>query len=57
MAFGFGGPELFIILIIVLIVFGVGRLTQVGSGLGRSIREFKQSVRQEQDEKSPTSKS
>jgi sec-independent protein translocase protein TatA len=37
----FGAPELGLILIIVLIVFGVGKLPQVGSAIGKSIRNFK----------------
>ncbi len=36
-----GVPELAIILIIVLIIFGVGRIPQIGSAMGKSIREFK----------------
>jgi len=37
----FGVTELIIILVIVMIVFGVGRLTEIGSALGRSIKEFR----------------
>lgn len=37
-------PELLIILVIVLIIFGVGRLPQVGRGIGQGIREFRQSI-------------
>ena len=40
---GIGVPELVIILVIVMVVFGVGRLPEVGSALGRSIREFRKS--------------
>lgn len=36
-----GFPELIIILVIVLIIFGVGRLPQVGGALGKAIREFR----------------
>ena len=36
-----GPPELILVLVIVLIIFGVGRLPQVGGALGRSIREFR----------------
>ena len=42
--FGIGLPELTIILVIVLIVFGVGRLPAIGAGLGKSIRNFKSGV-------------
>lgn len=37
-----GGWEWLIILVIVIIIFGVGKLPQVGEALGKSIREFRQ---------------
>jgi sec-independent protein translocase protein TatA len=37
-----GVPELLIILLIVVLVFGVGKLPEVGSSLGRAIREFRE---------------
>ena len=43
MPFNIGAPELLIILILALIVFGPGRLPEVGSALGRTIREFRRS--------------
>jgi sec-independent protein translocase protein TatA len=39
--FGLGATELIIILIIVLIIFGVGRLPQIGEGMGKAIKGFK----------------
>ena len=42
--FGIGMPELIIILIILLIVFGASRLPEIGSGLGKGIKNFKKSV-------------
>ncbi len=39
-----GLPELIIILVIVLLVFGAGRLPEIGKALGKGIRSFKQSV-------------
>ena len=39
-----GPTELIIILVIVLIIFGVGRLPQVGRGIGQGIREFRDSI-------------
>ncbi len=36
-----GAPELIIILVIVLIIFGVGRLSEIGGALGKGIREFR----------------
>ena len=49
-----GAPELIIILFIVLIVFGVGRLTEIGGALGKGIRAFRrgQSGDDEEDENS-----
>ena len=38
-----GGWEWIIILVIVIIIFGVGKLPQVGAALGQSIREFRES--------------
>ena len=42
--FGLGFYELLFILIIALVVFGPGRLPQIGSGLGKAIRDFKKGV-------------
>ena len=42
--FGFGWMELLLILVIVLIVFGAGKLPQLGEGLGKAIKGFKKSV-------------
>lgn len=39
--FGFGMPELIIILVIVLVVFGAGKLPEIGGAFGKSIRNFK----------------
>ncbi|RME46873.1 MAG: twin-arginine translocase TatA/TatE family subunit [Chloroflexi bacterium] len=36
-----GVPELVVLLVIILIIFGVGRLPEVGGALGKSIREFR----------------
>lgn len=47
---GLGPTELIIILVIVLLVFGVGKLPEVGSGLGKGIREFKDSLTGRSDE-------
>lgn len=48
---GLGLPELLIILLVVLLIFGASRLPGVGSALGKGIRSFKTSVMGE-DEKS-----
>jgi len=42
--FGIGLPELAIILVIVLVVFGAGKLPAIGAGVGKSIRNFKKEV-------------
>lgn len=42
--FGIGVPELILILIIGLIVFGPGKLPSIGNALGKSLREFKSAV-------------
>lgn len=39
--FGFGLPELLIVLSIVLVIFGAGKLPEIGGALGKSIRNFK----------------
>ena len=40
-----GAPELFLIALIALIVFGTGRLPDLGRGLGEGIRNFRQAMR------------
>jgi sec-independent protein translocase protein TatA len=42
--FGLGLPELLVILVILLLVFGASRLGDIGSGLGKAIRGFRDSV-------------
>ncbi len=42
--FGIGMPELIIILVIILIIFGAGKLPDIGKGLGRGIKNFKSAV-------------
>ncbi len=42
--FGLGIGELLVILVIVMIIFGAGKLPQIGEGLGRGIRSFKREV-------------
>jgi sec-independent protein translocase protein TatA len=42
--FGFGHWELLIILVIALIIFGAGKLPEIGLGIGNAIRNFKKGV-------------
>ena len=42
--FGVGIPELVILLVIVFVIFGAGKLPEIGSGLGKAIRGFKKGV-------------
>jgi sec-independent protein translocase protein TatA len=48
------GPELIIILVIVVLLFGVGRLSKIGSELGRGIREFREGLKGDEDEGDPS---
>jgi sec-independent protein translocase protein TatA len=50
-----GWPEALIILAIVLIVFGVGRLPQVGSAIGKGIRSFRKAQAGEDEEETKPS--
>lgn len=49
--FNLGGWEWLILLVIVLIVFGVGRLPEIGGAIGRSIREFREASREPEKDK------
>ncbi len=49
MPFGIGPTELIIVLVIVLIIFGVGRLPEIGGAMGKAIREFRSSQAGEED--------
>ena len=43
--FGLGTAELVIILVIVVLIFGVNKIPQLGKGLGEGIRNFKSSIK------------
>jgi sec-independent protein translocase protein TatA len=49
--FGLGFQELIIILVIALVIFGPAKLPQIGSGLGKAIRDFKKAVGEEEPDK------
>jgi sec-independent protein translocase protein TatA len=48
--FGLGIQELLIILVIALVIFGPSKLPQIGSGLGKAIRDFKKGVSDDGEE-------
>ena len=59
--FGLGVPELIVILVVGLLVFGPGKLPEIGSALGRGIRDFRKAFEgsdakiEEQQRKDPQS--
>ena len=48
---GIGVTEILIILVVIMIIFGVGKLPEVGEGLGKGIRLFKNSLSGKDEEK------
>lgn len=44
--FGIGMPELIIILVIILIIFGAGKLPEIGGAIGKGIKNFKKATRE-----------
>ncbi len=48
--FGLGTQELLIILVLVLIIFGAGKLPQLGGALGKGLRDFKTGIKETSDE-------
>ena len=51
--FGIGMPELIIILVIILIIFGAGKLPEIGAGMGKAIRNFKGATKEDEQPKEP----
>ena len=54
---GIGFPELMIILVIIMIIFGAGKLPEIGSAFGRSIKNFKSSMKEAEAEELSTESS
>ena len=54
MPFRFGPMELIIVLVVVLIIFGVGRLPEIGGAMGKAIKEFRST---QKDDGSPETSS
>lgn len=54
--FGLGMPELIIILVIVVIIFGASRLPQLGEGLGKAIKGFKKGIASDNDQNKDSGK-
>jgi sec-independent protein translocase protein TatA len=46
MGFGLGIPELLVILFLIILIFGATRLPEIGRGLGKGIRNFKEATRE-----------
>ena len=44
-----GMPELIIILVIILIIFGAGKLPEIGASMGKAIRNFKGTAEEEEE--------
>lgn len=49
--FGLGFPELLLIFIIVVVIFGASRIPELGKGLGEGIRNFKKAMKDEEKTK------
>ncbi|HEY6553618.1 Sec-independent protein translocase protein TatA [compost metagenome] len=48
--FGLGFPEMVLIFVVIVLIFGTSRLPELGRGIGEGIRNFKKSVKDEPEE-------
>jgi len=48
---GFGWPEILIIAVIVVLIFGVGKIADIGPALGKAISGFREAVKEDDKEK------
>lgn len=48
-----GGPELLIILVIVVVLFGAGRVARIGGDLGTAIKDFRKAMKDDSDQPAP----
>jgi len=51
--FGLGFPELLVILVIILVIFGAGKLPQVGEALGKGLSKFRGAMEDRPEESKP----
>jgi sec-independent protein translocase protein TatA len=57
LAFSLGGPEIFVIIFAILLLFGAKKIPELAKGLGKGIREFKDATKEIKDEIEEGSKS
>ncbi len=50
LAFSLGGPEIFVIIFAILLLFGAKKIPELAKGLGKGIREFKDATKEIKDE-------
>ena len=52
--FGLGMPELIVILVIIIFIFGAGRISEIGGAIGKGIKNFKKSINGSDEIETPT---
>jgi sec-independent protein translocase protein TatA len=50
LAFSLGGPEIFVVIFAILLLFGAKKIPELARGLGKGIREFKDATKEIKDE-------